>query len=144
MPRLGSRRDLELAFARADLTLAAHYRSMAAKALADKDHASAGRWLKAAGDSVDEAAAWTGRSPSGAQAEAWDQMHALQAKIRTSANWSYDEAKRASVIWGRRSNILASRCITSAPRALRTLRTEPIAGVISATYVAVTSQVSGR
>ena len=24
----------------------------------------------------------------------WDQMHALQAKIRTSANWSYDEAKK--------------------------------------------------
>jgi hypothetical protein len=91
---VGSRRDLELAFARADLALAAHYRSMADKALADKDHASAGRWLKAAGESVDEAAAWTGRSPSGAQAEAWDQMHALQAKIRTSANWSYDEAKK--------------------------------------------------
>jgi hypothetical protein len=91
---VGSRRDLELAFARADLALAAHYRSMADKALADKDHTSAGRWLKAAGDSVDEAAAWTGRSPSGAQAEAWDQMHALQAKIRTSTNWSYDQAKK--------------------------------------------------
>jgi hypothetical protein len=91
---VGSRRDLELAFARADLALAAHYRTMADKALADKDHAGAGRWLKAAGDSVDEATAWTGRSPSGTQAEAWDQMHALQAKIRTSANWSYDEAKK--------------------------------------------------
>ena len=91
---VGSRRDLDLAFARADLALADHYRSMADKALADKDRADAGRWLKAAGDSVDEAAAWTGRSPSGAQAEAWDQMHALQAKIRTSGNWSYDEAKK--------------------------------------------------
>jgi hypothetical protein len=91
---VGSRRDLELAFARADLGLAAHYRSMADKALAEKNHAGAGRWLKAAGDSVDEATAWTGRSPSGTQAEAWDQMHALQAKIRTSANWSYDEAKK--------------------------------------------------
>ena len=91
---VGSRRDLELAFARADLALAAHYRTMADKALAAKDHASAGRWLKAAGNSVDEAAAWTGRSPSGAQPEAWDQMHALQEKIRTSANWSYDEAKK--------------------------------------------------
>lgn len=91
---VGSRRDLELAFARADLALAAHYRTMAAQALTDKDRASAGRWLKAAGNSVDEAAAWTGQSPSGAQAEAWDQMHALQAKIRTSANWSYDEAKK--------------------------------------------------
>jgi hypothetical protein len=91
---VGSRRDLELAFGRADLALAAHYRSMADKALAEKDHAAAGLWLKAAVDSVDEAAAWTGRRPSGAQADAWDQMHALQAKIRTSANWSYDEAKK--------------------------------------------------
>ena len=54
---VGSRRDLELAFARADLALAAHYRSMADKALADKDRSKAARWLKAAGDSVDEAAA---------------------------------------------------------------------------------------
>jgi hypothetical protein len=91
---VGSRRDLELAFARADLALAAHYRSMADKALADKDRTKAARWLKAAGDSVDEASAWTGESPSGQQAEAWDQMHALQAKIRTSANWSYDEARK--------------------------------------------------
>ncbi len=91
---VASRRVLDLAFARADLALAAHYRSMAGKALADKDHAGAGRWLKAAGDSVDEAAAWTGQSPSGTQAQAWDQMHAFQAKIHTSANWSYDEAKK--------------------------------------------------
>jgi hypothetical protein len=91
---VASRRDLDLAFAHADLALAAHYRSMANIALADMDHAGAGRWLKAAGDSVDEATAWTGRTPSGAQAEAWDQMHALQAKIRTSANWSYDEARK--------------------------------------------------
>ena len=83
---VGSRRDLELAFARAALALAAHYRTMADKALADKDHTSVGRWLKAAGDSMDKAAAWTGGSPPGAQAEVWDQMHALQAKIRTSAN----------------------------------------------------------
>jgi hypothetical protein len=91
---VASRRDLDLTFARADLALAAHYRSLADKALADKNRADAGRWLKAAGDSVDEAAAWTGQSPSGAQAQVWDQMHALQAKIRTSANWSYDEAKK--------------------------------------------------
>jgi hypothetical protein len=91
---VASRRDLDLSFARADLALAAHYRSMADKALADRDRAAAARWLKAASDSVDEAAAWTGRSPSGAQAQAWDQMHALQAKIRTGANWSYDEAKK--------------------------------------------------
>jgi len=83
---------------------------MADKALADKDHAGAGRWLKTAGDSVDGAAAWTGRSPSGPQAEAWDQMHALQEKIRTSANWSYDEAKRGVGYLAHRSNTLASRC----------------------------------
>lgn len=90
---VGSRRDLELTFARADLALAIHYRSMADRALADKDRANAARWLKAASDSVDEAAAWTGQSPSGAQAQVWDQTHALQTKLRAGANWSYSEAK---------------------------------------------------
>ncbi len=90
---VASRRELDLAFARADLALATHYRSMARTALTNKDRAGAGRWLKAAGDSVDEAAVWTGKSPSGTQAQVWDQMHALQAKIRTGANWSYGEAK---------------------------------------------------
>lgn len=91
---VGSRTELDLAFARADLALASHYRSMADQALADKDRAGAARWLKAAGDCVDEAATWTGQSPSGAQAQVWDQMHALQAKIHTSANWTMDEAKK--------------------------------------------------
>ncbi len=91
---VASRRDFDLAFARADLALAAQYRSMADMALTAKDRADGGRWLKAAGESVDEATAWTGRSPSGAQAQVWDQMHALQAKIHTSADWSYDEAKK--------------------------------------------------
>lgn len=91
---VASRRDLYLAFARADLALAAHYRSMADQALTSHDRVASGRWLKAAGDCVDDAAAWTGRSPSGVQAETWDQMHALQTKIRTGANWSYDEARK--------------------------------------------------
>ncbi len=91
---VGSRRDLELAFAHAELALASHYRSLAEKAVADKDRAGAARWLKAAGDCVDNAMAWTGQAPSGAQAQASDQMHALEAKIHTGANWTYDEAKR--------------------------------------------------
>jgi hypothetical protein len=89
-----SRRDLELAFARADLALAAHYRSLADKALAERNRPDAVRWLKASGDSVDEATAWTGQAPSTAEAQVSDQMHALQEKIHTSANWSYDEAKK--------------------------------------------------
>jgi hypothetical protein len=91
---VGSRRDLDLAFAHADLALAAHYRALASQALAQKDHAAAGRWLKAAADSLDDSAAWTGQTPPAAQAEASDQMHALQAKIRTGAAWSEDEAKK--------------------------------------------------
>jgi hypothetical protein len=91
---VGSRRDLELAFARADLSLAGHYRALANAALAAKDHAAAGRWLKASSDCLDEAEAWTGQAPSGPQGEAWDQMHALQAKIQTGAAWSEDEAKK--------------------------------------------------
>lgn len=91
---VGSRRDLALAFARADLALASHYRSMATEALANKDRSDAARWLEAAGDSVDQATVWTGESPSGAQAQVSDQMHAVQARIRTDANWSYAEAKK--------------------------------------------------
>jgi hypothetical protein len=91
---VGSRRDLELAFAHADLALASHYRGPADKAVADKDRAGAARWLKAAGDCVDDAVGWTGQAPSGAQAQASDQTHALEAKIHTGANWTYDEAKR--------------------------------------------------
>ena len=91
---VGSRRDLELVFAHAELALASHYRSLADKALADKDRAGAARWLKAASDCVDDAMAWTGQAPSGAQAQASDQMHALEAKIHTGANWTYDEARR--------------------------------------------------
>jgi len=46
-------RSRELAFARADLTLAAHYIHGRQSSGRQEDHASAGRWLKAAGDSVD-------------------------------------------------------------------------------------------
>ena len=106
---VASRRDLELAFARADLALAAHYRTLASKALAAKDRSDAGRWLKAAGDSVDEAAAWTGQSPSGAEAQAWDQMHALQEKIRTSADWSTEEARKGIGYLGTQIQYLGQR-----------------------------------
>ncbi len=89
-----SRSELNLAFDRADLALAGHYRAMAEKAVTNKEHDNAGRWLKAAADSLDDAMRWTGQKPPTAQAQAWDQVHALQAKIRTGANWSYDEAKK--------------------------------------------------
>lgn len=104
-----SRQELDLAFGRADLALAAHYRSMAGTALANKDRANATRWLKAAGDSVDEAAFWSGESPSGAQAQVRDKMHALQAKIRTGANWSYDEAKKGVGYLGTQIQVLGQQ-----------------------------------
>ncbi len=52
---VSSRSTLNLAFAHADLALADHYRAMADKALANKQHDEAGRWLKAASDYVDDA-----------------------------------------------------------------------------------------
>jgi hypothetical protein len=58
-------------------------------------------------------------------------MHALQAKIRTSANWSYDEARKGVGYLGARSNILATRCRTSALREPRTAQTELTVGAIS-------------
>lgn len=91
---VASRAELNQAFARADLALAKHYRETADKALTNKEHANAGRLLKAAADSLDDAVGWTGQTPSSAQAQAWDQIHALQTKIRNGANWSYGEAKK--------------------------------------------------
>jgi hypothetical protein len=41
MKAVGMRRELELAFAHADLALASHYRGLADKAVADKDRTSA-------------------------------------------------------------------------------------------------------
>lgn len=106
---VGSRRDLELAFGRADLALAAHYRVLASAALAQKDHAAAGRWLKASADSLEASAAWTGERPPEAQAEATDQMHALQAKIRTGAAWSEDEAKKGMSYLGTQIQYLGQK-----------------------------------
>ena len=91
---VSSRSELNLAFARADLALAAHYRAMADEAVRNRQHDDAGRWLKAAADSVDEATRWTGQNPPTAQAEAWDQVHALENKICSGTNWTYDEAKK--------------------------------------------------
>jgi hypothetical protein len=106
---VGSRRDLELAFGNADLALAAHYHALAGQALAAKDHAAAGRWLKAANDSLDDATSWTGERPPATQAEAQDQMHALQAKIRTGAAWSEEEAKKGMNYLGTRIQYLGQQ-----------------------------------
>jgi hypothetical protein len=91
---VSSRRELDLAFGRADLALAEHYRAMAREAIANKQHDEAGRWLKAAADAVEDATRWTGEKPPTVQAEARDQVHALETKIRSGANWTYDEGKK--------------------------------------------------
>jgi hypothetical protein len=106
---VNSRRQLDLAFARADLALAGHYRELADRALAHQEHASAGRWLKAASDYVDDASHWSGQQPPTAQAQAEDQIHALEAKIRSGANWSASEAKRGVGYLGTQIQYLGSQ-----------------------------------
>jgi hypothetical protein len=91
---VSSRNELNVAFAHADLALAAHYRARANEAIVNKERDNAGHWLQAAADSVDDAARWTGQKPLTAQAAAWDQAHALETKIRSGTNWTYDEAKK--------------------------------------------------
>lgn len=115
--KVSSRRELDLAFAHADLALAAHYRAMAAKAIANQQRDDAGRWLKAAANSVDGATRWTGQKPPTAQAEAWDQVHALEAKIHSGADWSYDEAKKGIGYLGTQIQYLGSKMekFTSSP-----------------------------
>jgi hypothetical protein len=105
---VSSRNELNAAFAHADLALAAHYRAMADEAIANKEHDNAGRWLEAAADSVDDAARWTGQKPPTAQAEA-DQAHALETKIRSGTNWTYDEAKKGVGYLGTQIQYLGSQ-----------------------------------
>jgi hypothetical protein len=106
---VSSRNELNVAFAHADLALAAHYRAMADEAIANKEHDNAGRWLKAAADSVDDAVCWTGQKPPTAQAEAWDQVHALETKIRSGTNWTYGEAKKGVGYLGTQIQYLGSQ-----------------------------------
>jgi hypothetical protein len=106
---VSSRRELELAFGRADLALAEHYRAMAREAIANHQHDEAGRWLKAAADAVDDATRWTGRKPATVQAQARDQVHALEAKIRSGANWTYDEGKKGVGYLGTQIEYLGSQ-----------------------------------
>jgi len=106
---IASRGQLDLAFARADLALAGHYRELADRALTRQQHASAGRWLKAASDYVDDATHWSGQQPPTAQAQAEDQIHALEAKIRSGANWSASEAKKGVGYLGAQIQYLGSQ-----------------------------------
>lgn len=106
---VNSRSQLDLAFARADLALADHYRELADSALNRQEHASAGRWLKAASDYVDDASHWSGQQPPTAQAQAEDQVHALEAKIRSGANWSASEAKKGVGYLGTQIQYLGSQ-----------------------------------
>jgi hypothetical protein len=106
---VSSRSELNLAFARADLALAEHYRAMANEALAKKQHDNAGRWLKAAADAVDDATRWTGRNPPTMQAEARDQVHALETKIHSGANWTYDEGRKGVGYLGTQIEYLGSQ-----------------------------------
>jgi len=106
---VSSRSEVNLAFARADLALAEHYRAMANEALAKKQHENAGRWLKAAADAVDDATRWTGRNPPTVQAQARDQVHALETKIRSGANWTYDEGKNGVSHLGTQIQYLGSQ-----------------------------------
>jgi hypothetical protein len=84
---------------RAAFALAAHYRSMADKALAEKDHA---RWLKGAGDLVDEAAAWTGQSPQVRRPRRGTRCMQVKRRFVLAPIGSYDEAKRGVGYLGER------------------------------------------
>jgi len=93
---------------------------MADNALANKEHDNAGRWLKAAADSVDDAAGWAGQERPTAQVEARDQVHALEAKIRNGTNWSYDEAKKGVGYLGSQIQYLGAQ--------MQTLGSSPTSG----------------
>ncbi len=55
-----SPKELNDAFARADLALARHYHQMAEASSARNEHQKTGYWLQGAADSVEDAAEWSG------------------------------------------------------------------------------------
>jgi len=86
-----SPKELNYAFARADLALARHYNEMAKASAARNEHEKTGQWFKGAADSVEDAAGWSGHKlAAGGKATVHD-ARSLGAKLEGGAKWTADE-----------------------------------------------------
>ena len=89
-----SPKELNDAFARADLALARHYRQMAEASAARNEHEKTGYWLEGAADSVDDAAEWSGHKLAAGGRATVNGARSLGAKLEGGAKWTADEVKK--------------------------------------------------
>jgi hypothetical protein len=90
-----SPKELNDAFARADLALARHYHQMAEASAAQNEHEKTGYWLEGAADSVDDAAEWSGRKLAAGGRATVNGARSLGAKLEGGAKWTADEVKKS-------------------------------------------------
>ncbi len=90
-----SSKELNDAFARADLALARHYHEMAAASAARNEPKKTGHWLKGAADSVDDAAKWSGHKLAAGGKATVNGARSLGASLESGAKWTADEVKKS-------------------------------------------------
>jgi len=89
-----SPKELNDAFARADLALARHYHQMAEASAARNQHEKTGYWLEGAADSVDDAAEWSGHKLAAGGRATVNGARSLGAKLKGGAKWTADEVRK--------------------------------------------------
>lgn len=90
-----SSKELNDAFARADLALARHYHQMAEDSAAHNQHERTGYWLNGAADSLEDGAEWSGHKLAAGGSAAVNGARSLGAKLASGAKWTADEVKRS-------------------------------------------------
>jgi hypothetical protein len=90
-----SPKELNDAFARADLALARHYHQMAEASAARNEHEKTGYWLEGAADSVDDAADWSGHKLKAGGRATVNGARSLGAKLEGGAKWTAAEVKKS-------------------------------------------------
>jgi len=90
-----SAKDLNDAFARADMALARHYHEMAKESEAQNEHGSTGYWLQGTADSLEDSAHWSGRKLAEAGNASVNGARSLGLKLESGTQWTADEVKKS-------------------------------------------------
>ncbi len=90
-----SPKELNAAFARADLALARHYHEMAKASAERNEHENTGYWLEGAADSVDDAAEWSGHKLAASGTATVKGARSLGTQLEGGAKWTADEVKKS-------------------------------------------------
>jgi len=90
-----SPKELNDAFARADLALARHYHQMAQASAARNEHEKTGYWLEGAADSVGDAAEWSKHKLAAGGRATVNSARSLGVKLEGGAKWTADEVNKS-------------------------------------------------